>query len=688
METVKKPYFHLLRYFLIVSIFSIIIASFLLGTYFKESSIDKLVILGEDKNTNVARVISNYIWPKYNKQFQQMAMMQPEKMRQQSLIPELQNDIERHIQSTSVIKVKIYNLGGKTLFSTTSDQIGKVKKQSKPLADATRGQIVTKLAFRDEFYARNELLTERNVLSTYLPIEQDKKIAGVIEVYSDVTDLYASISNEYRSVVSFMMIGLMILYAILFVFVYRADKTIKQQFDQKLDDEEKILHIAYHDSLTGLANRELYRYKVQSAIDQAKRNENLVAILFLDLDRFKQINDSLGHNVGDELLKQVSERLLECVRVSDTVARQGGDEFTILLEGVKHVDEIVQVCNRINASVRQTYQVNDNELFTSVSIGVTVYPFDDLEVEHLLKDADTAMYEAKESGRDKYVFFSSGMKRANIDQIVLEQKLRKALDEDEYVIHYQPIVDIRKGNMVGVEALLRWNSQDYGLVSPIKFIPLLEDTGVMTIVGEWVMKTSCLKAKQWQDDGYASIAIAVNISMVQFRQLNFVKTVEEALKESQLDPKYLKLELTESLLMDQSDACVEKLLAVRALGVHIEADDFGTGYSSLSYLKKLPIDVLKIDRSFITDVHKSSDSAAIVTAIMALGHSLKMNVIAEGVEEIEELKFLAALNCHFIQGYLFSKPIIEDDLKAVMTDPEFFRRKLMAVNSNNEAAVG
>lgn len=240
--------------------------------------------------------------------------------------------------------------------------------------------------------------------------------------------------------------------------------------------------------------------------------------------------------------------------------------------------------------------------------------------------------------------------------------------------------------MIGVEALLRWSSQEYGIVAPIKFIPLLEETGVMEIVGEWVLRTACEKAKQWQMEGLSTITIAVNISMVQFRQMNFVATIEAALRDSQLAPEYLKIELTESMLMDQSDATIEKLLAVRAMGVKIEADDFGTGYSSLSYLKKLPVDILKIDRSFITDVHKSSDSAAIVTAIMAMAYSLKLDVIAEGVEEIEELKYLSALNCHLIQGYLFSKPLPEEELKKVMLDPDYFK-KILAVENSDDAAV-
>jgi len=690
-DPIKRHHFQLARYFLLISIVCIVLASIAMGAVFKQNSIANLVKLGEDNNVNVARVISNYVWPKYRDQLKQAASLQAEPMRAQPVMLHLKEDMAVHADATSILKVKIYNPDGKTLFSTAADQIGNVKKQSKPLSRALAGEIVTKLAFRDTFYARNELLTQRNVLSTYMPIMEKgatSDVVGVIEIYSDVTDLYAGVTTERNVIIASMMIILLVLYAILFMFIYKADRTIRFQFDEKQQDEEKIRHIAYHDGLTGLPNRELYRYKVDSAVEHAKRNNNLLGILFIDLDRFKQINDSLGHSVGDSLLKQVAERLSHCVRGGDTVARQGGDEFTILLEGIRHVDEIVHVCERIVETVAQPYEINGKELFTSASIGVTVYPFDDTDVDNLLKDADTAMYYAKDSGKNHYAFFKSGMKRANLEQMDLERDLRKALEGNEYLLQFQPVVDIRKGEMIGVEALLRWSSQDHGLVSPVKFIPVLEETGVMAIVGEWVLKTACLKARQWQSAGYAPITVAVNISMVQFRRLDFVKSVENALSESQLDPKYLKIELTESMLMDQSTSSIEKLMAVRALGVHVEADDFGTGYSSLSYLKKLPVDILKIDRSFIMDVHKSSDSAAIVTAIMSLAHSLKLGVIAEGVEQIEELKFLSALNCHIIQGYLFSKPLPEDELMKVMADPDFFRNKLLQANTGDVAASG
>lgn len=428
MEKPEQNHFLLMRYFLLVSIGSIIIASFVLGMVFRQNSIANLVSLGEDKNINVARVISNHIWPIYHDDFVRMADMSPEQMQTQAFMQPLIQDVDKHIKSTSIVKIKVYNSSGKTVFSTSINQIGKTKLNNKSLMQAIAGQVVTRLAFQHEFDAHDELRMELNVLSTYLPIKKDDKVVGVIEIYTDVTDLYNSIIQERNGVIVGVMLVLFLLYAIIFVFVFKADKIIKQQFREKQDDEKMIRHIAYHDSLTGLPNRELYRFTVESAIELAKRNESLLGILFIDLDRFKQINDSLGHTVGDALLVKVALRLKECVRASDTVARQGGDEFTILLEGITHVDEIVHVCKRINASISQSFKIDGNEMFTSASIGVTVYPFDDLELENLLKDADTAMYEAKNAGRNNYVFFSAGMKRSNLEQLALERDLRKALN--------------------------------------------------------------------------------------------------------------------------------------------------------------------------------------------------------------------------------------------------------------------
>jgi len=680
----KTTQLWIVRYFMPASLLCIVFASVLFGVIFKYIALENLISLSGFNNTTQAKMMSDDIWKRHHTYFLKTESVPDQQWLGLDSYHILDADIRRLITDTQIINVKLLNLKGRILYSAEKKQVGKVGQESKAVSDALKGVSFTGLYLRERIQANNKVKSERNILSGYYPVyvqvNEKRNIAGVIEMHSDVTDFYEQIIWYRNLIILIAITTLTALFMLMMFYVRKTERSVNHQRQaDREENEERVRHVAYHDGLTGLPNRELFCYRLTSAIAQAKRTESLLSILSIDLDRFKQINDGYGHDVGDQLLKEVSLRLADCVRVSDTVARQGGDDFTILLEGINHVDEVTQVVDRIIGSVSQPAVINGNEVYTSVSIGITVYPFDDVEAEHLLKDAETAMQAAKSNGRNNYQFFSENMHRANAGQLDLEKKLRKALSEDEYLLQFQPVVDVSAGKMIGVEALLRWNNSEYGIVSPVKFIPILEESGVMSIVGEWVMKTACKKVKSWHDAGYEKISMAVNISVVQFRQRNFVETVKLALEESNLDPKYLKLELTESMLMDQSDVAIQKLNSVREIGVHIEADDFGTGYSSLSYLKKLPIDVLKIDRSFVTDVDKSSDSAAIVTAISALAHSLKLMVIAEGVETMGELKFLSALNCHLIQGFLLSKPLPEAELVNILESPQHFQNLLMDI---------
>ena len=670
------------KYFIPVSLVCIVVASLLFGQIFRQLALNNLLSLAAFNNEHQANMVTRDVWLYYQDYFTDSGSLPASRNRE--LYNKLNADIQRHVKDTPVVDLRLLTRNGKIVYSANRKLAGKVSEKNALFTSAVKGNSKTELVFFEQIRSWGQVKKNRHVLQSAYPLfEQGKSgadVAGVIEVSSDITGLYQHITDYRNIIVLSSVVVLTLIFMIVTVFVRRAEHSAHSQRQADLEEnEERVRHVAFHDGLTGLPNRELFCYRLTSAIAQAKRTENLLAILSIDLDRFKQINDGYGHDVGDQLLKEVSLRLADCVRVSDTVARQGGDDFTILLEGIKHVDEITQIADRIIGSVSQPVFINGNDVYTSVSMGITVYPFDDVESEHLLKDAETAMQSSKRNGRNCYSFFTEDMIRANAEQLQLEQKLRKALSEDEYLLQYQPVVDVTAGRMIGVEALLRWNNAEYGIVSPVKFIPILEESGVMSIVGEWVMETACRKLKSWHDSGFAKITIAVNISVVQFRQRNFVDTVRVALKESGLEAQYLKLELTESMLMDQSEVAIQKLNAIRNLGVNIEADDFGTGYSSLSYLKKLPIDILKIDRSFITDVDKSSDSAAIVTAISALAHSLKLTVIAEGVETMGELKFLSALNCHLIQGFLLSKPLPEPALIQVLEDPQYFQKLLLDI---------
>ncbi len=425
--------------------------------------------------------------------------------------------------------------------------------------------------------------------------------------------------------------------------------------------QDRLNFLAYYDNLTGLPNRTLLMERMQQAMLESRRMERLVAILFLDLDRFKFINDTLGHDIGDALLKMAAERLSALLRPGDTVSRYGGDEFTLVLANVAHADDVTRIAQKILERFSHPFRIGGRDLFITSSIGITLYPLDDGSAENLLKNADAAMYHAKEHGRNTFQFYTAEMNVRAARRLSLETGLRHALERNELSLHYQPQIDLKSGNLYGMEALLRWQSPEFGSVSPVEFIPLAEETNLIQPIGEWVLRTACTQTRVWHEAGFHGLRIGVNISARQFQQQNLAQLIRQALTDSGLKPQHLDLELTESMLMHDMERTVSTLTELDALGITVSIDDFGTGYSSLSYLKRFPIDVLKIDRSFVRDITTDTDDAAITTAIIAMAHSLEIKVVAEGVETLEQQEFLKLHGCDAMQGYYFSKPLPAED---------------------------
>lgn len=431
--------------------------------------------------------------------------------------------------------------------------------------------------------------------------------------------------------------------------------------------EERLQYLAHHDALTGLPNRALFLEHLRLALITAARHQRLVAVLFLDLDRFKLINDTLGHAIGDLLLKTVAERLTASLRRSDTVARLqnqsntvarlGGDEFTLLLTDIAQTQDVPVIVQRIANAFIAPFIVEGYELFVTPSIGISLYPNDGENAEKLLRNADMALYRAKDQGRNNYQFYLPEMNVKVSERLAMENHLRRALEREELLLHYQPQVDLNTGRIIGMEALVRWHRPDSGLVSPAKFIPLAEETGLIIPLGEWVLRAACAQNKAWQESGLPPIRIGVNLSGRQFQQKGLIETVRRALGETRLSAEYLELELTESILMQKVETITSALSELDAMGIQISIDDFGTGYSSLSYLKRFPISKLKVDRSFVNDITTDPDDAAITAAIITMAHSLKLKVVAEGVETADQLAFLKSLKCDGMQGYLFSRPL-------------------------------
>jgi diguanylate cyclase (GGDEF)-like protein/PAS domain S-box-containing protein len=430
--------------------------------------------------------------------------------------------------------------------------------------------------------------------------------------------------------------------------------------------EQDLARLAHFDALTGLPNRALLHSRLRRAVARAQRGQTLLAVMFLDLDRFKEINDGLGHGVGDQVLKETAWRLERCLRTTDTVARLGGDEFTVLLEDVRNVDEVSRVAEKILSAVLERTEIAGHELHLSTSIGITVFPLDDQDADTLLRNADLAMYHAKQEGRNNVQFFSHDMGAKSELRADLAGRLRGALEKDELRLHYQPQLDVRSGRIIGVEALLRWDDRGRGLVLPSQFIPIAEDTGLIVPIGAWVLREACAQLRRWLDAGLGPFNMAVNLSPRQFRQQDLVELVAGVLKETGVPPEALELEITESTVMHRTEEAAVSLRALSKLGVQLSLDDFGTGYSSLAYLNRFPVHTLKVDQSFVRDIKSDRDDAAIVSTVITLARQLQLRSLAEGVETREQLAFLRTRGCDAYQGFLFCRPLPAAEIEPLL----------------------
>lgn len=501
-----------------------------------------------------------------------------------------------------------------------------------------------------ELISRNEveLIAELCVMWLGVPLKTKDRIIGVMTVQSydpDVT--YTQKDLELMEYIS---------------------SQIATAIERKRT-EETINHMAFYDVLTDLPNRMLFSDRLGRSLYNARNNRELVAVLFLDLDRFKNVNDSLGHALGDELLRSVAEKLKSCLRECDTIARIGGDEFTIMLPMLKTIEEAEKISERLLGIMEAPFYCKGFQFNVTTSIGISIYPYDGDNVESLLKNADVALYRAKEKGRNNFQLYNDSMNASSVKISALKNNLRKALDRNEFTLHYQPQFNIETKEISGVEVLLRWNHPELGTVYPEDFIFLAEETGLIIQIDEWVLRNACKQSKAWQDMGYSPLKLAVNISSYQFQQHQLINLVEDVLKETGLEPALLELELTESMVMHNTQYALTILNNLKEMGIFIALDDFGTGYSSLEYLKHFPIDTLKIDRSFIHNVATDTSNGIITSAIIQLAHSMKRDVVAEGVETPEEYEFLKKHGCNKIQGNLVGSPVSAEKFEALLKNP-------------------
>jgi len=660
--------FNLNRYFSVSSLVGIAIVVAALSFFYRHLATNILIEHETRANVALTTAFANSIWPTYKDFVMSQSVIDRDTLMSKLEIQALRQEVLSKMKNLNVAKVKIYNLDGMTVFSTDVNQMGSDKSSNPGFLAARAGKVISEITFRNEFYAFEDVIVDRNLLATYIPLRQNQNepVEAVFELYSDVTELVNKIEATQYQIVSGVFVALATLYLFLYVIVKRADNIIKRHEEVRLLHEREMRHQAYHDSLTGLPNKSKFSEQLRESINRSVRSGQQFALMFVDLDRFKIINDSMGHDAGDQLIRIAGERLSSLTREKDILFRWGGDEFTIILENIDNLDDVSTIAERIIKGMSSPISIARQELVITTSTGIAVYPNDSDSAEALIKNADAAMYHAKGSGRNRYEFYTPEMNARAKERLELESGLQKALQNEEFILHYQPKYGASTQKLVGVEALLRWQHPSYGLVMPDRFIPALEENGLINAVGEWVLRTACAQNKMWQEQGFAPVTVSVNISAVQFRSPQLIDSVARVLDETQLESRYLELELTESMFISNTEAAINTMYRLKDLGVSLSIDDFGSGYSSLSYLKRFPVDYLKIDRSFIKDIENSNKDAAITNAITVLAHSLNMKIVAEGVESQGQLDYLKSQGCQELQGFLFSRPVPAQEISELL----------------------
>lgn len=799
--------FKLLRYYSITSFVALVFIAVILGIFYRSVAVDSLLELGESKNVALTRAFSNSLWPKFAPILTSASGLSTEDLPSPSVTAELRQAVLDQMVGLSIIKVKIYNLEGLTLFSTEASQIGEDKSTNEGFLSAASGNVASELTHRDTFSAFESTIENRDVISSYVPIQMggnDDLVVGVFEVYDDVTPLLESIENTQRNVTIGISLLFTLLYTVLFFIVKRADIIIqnhqsglmlrekelledqnsleirvqertvdlmeseekfksyienapigifvsdemgnvvdvnkaaqniigfsrndllnmtlidivgaedhqraRKEFDKfnksggittelsiinkdgvlnywtvdavKLSGnrflgfvsditerklaEKQLHHLVTHDALTNLPNRDLLIDRLNHAIGLAKRNKTLVAVIFMDLDNFKRVNDAYGHDQGDWLLKEYTQRITSILREGDTVARISGDEFVIVLENIDSQEDIIPILEKLTQLISEPFTIDEVEVFITASMGISFYPSDGENSELLLQNADLAMYKAKKNNEETYQFFSSEIKAEMLDQIEVRRELRQAISRNELVLHYQPQIDVRSGSMIGVEALLRWQHPKRGFLLPREFILHLGSGGIGATIGEWVLETACSQLQSWIKRGFPAIRMAVNISGAELRRTDLVEVIKKLLDKTNLSPELLELEITENVVFQDLEAAIHLLEELKGLGVRIAVDDFGTGYSTLSQISRFPFDTLKIDRYFSQYVSSSSNDAAIVKGIVTIAKSLNLDIVAEGIENTEQLAFFKELDVQTIQGHYFHEAMAASNIEILL----------------------
>ncbi len=680
--------FNLSRYFSLLSLALITGASALLVTYYRSITEEQLLTLEQARAAEFTRVFENSLWREFKPLVDASRPNDTaDTLRQRAADSRLHGALAGLARGTTVIKIKIYAPSGMTVFSSDPRQIGEDKSGNPGFQAALGGRVTGALTHRNQFDAFEGTLTERDIIATYVPITDANAETrqGVFEVYQDVTDFVQTAERQLAWVTLYVIGVLAALYLAQFLVVRRAQLILRSQaralqdsnavLDQRVRERTRALqkeigerrlaqqqldHLAHHDPLTGLPNRILFLQRLtQALLPLAASGPPRLAVLFIDLDRFKDVNDTLGHPVGDALLVNVARRLQACMGAGDLLARLGGDEFICLQADIDAPAQAEALARRLLALFQQPFTVGENRLHLSASIGISLAPLDGLDVDVLVRHADAAMYQAKSQGRNRHHFYTAEMTAQAHERIQLEGRLRTAIGAGELSLHYQPKVDVASGRLTGAEALLRWHSAELGPVPPARFIPVAEATGYIEELGAWALHETCRQIAAWDAAGLSLPVVSINLSVKQLERGNFPDLLQSCLRQWGVAAQRIEIEITESVVLVMEDAFA-RLAELQALGVRLALDDFGTGYSSLSYLNRLPVQVLKIDRSFISGIGVRRSDESIVQAMVDIARSLDLVSVAEGVETEAQLAFLRRLGCAQVQGYLYGQPMPAD----------------------------
>jgi diguanylate cyclase (GGDEF)-like protein len=658
--TRTKPLaFRLTRYFSLTSIVGLILVTGCLIWAYQVVALHLLIEHESRANADLTRAFANTVWRDYRGFVLGSGAKTREALLSDPALPKLRADVLAKMGGLRVAKIKIYNTDGLTVFSTDEKQIGEDKGSNKGFRRARDGMVASNLTYRDHFDAFEGAISARNLIYSYIPVRlaEGAPLEGVFEVYSDVTELIDAQSRARWQIAGIVLASLAALYLFLLIVVRKADRIIARQEQERAAQEAEILHQAHHDALTGLPNRGYFAERLAEVLTVAQGSAETGALLYIDLDRFKLVNDSIGHGGGDQLLKAAADRIRSCLRQTDLIFRMGGDEFTVVLQQISSPDYPAYVARRINSAVASPFSVYGTDVFVGATIGIAVFPTDGRTVDELVRNADAAMYSCKSVGRGAHAFYQVKMNERAAERLSMETALKRAFECGEFQLHYQPRLDAASREIVAVEALLRWDHPIRGLLPPKEFLPVLEEMELMSLVGEWVLRSALLQQQAWQRGGFGEVRVSANVSGRQFQHPRFVEMVARVLRETGIAPRLVELELTESLLILNPDAARSTLDALKKLGVQVSIDDFGTGFSSLDRLRYLPFDYLKIDRSFVAEIGASERDRAMVTAIAALGNALGIKVVVEGVETETQASFFSGIRCGELQGHLFCKAL-------------------------------